>query len=159
MLKKDSDDDDDNDTTASGDHEDRNKDDHDKKDRKDDDDDSDDKKDSKADKEDSSETRAHRDGRSRGLFCSDIYIANEHHHCADEVKHAVEDDYTDSDVHMDSDCDEADDNEDVCLEISDSDNCDDVVDDSLDELDEWCTLTKRGGGTDETIDVVVVSTV
>ncbi len=142
MLKKDSDD-----------HEDRNNDDHDKKDRKDDDDsgdhdkkdrkddddDSDDKKDSKADKEDSSETRAHRDGRSRGLFCSDIYIANEHHHCADEVKHAVEDDYTDSDVHMDSDCDEADDNEDVCLKISDSDNCDDVVDDSLDELDEWCS--------------------
>jgi len=46
---------------------------------------------------------------------------------------------------MDSDCDEADDHEDVCLEISDSDDCDEVVNDSLDELEEWCSNGSRSG--------------
>ncbi len=128
MLKKDDDDTkDSDDTDESNDKE--------KKDRK-----------SSGDGDDDpSETRAHRDGRDRGSFCHDIYIVDEDHHCADDVKDAVRDHYEDSSIHMDGDCDEADDNEDLCLEISDGDDCDEIVDDSLDELDEWCTRTEKSG--------------
>ncbi|KAL3770053.1 hypothetical protein ACHAWU_005880 [Discostella pseudostelligera] len=135
MLKKD----DSDDTDESEDH-----------DERDDRDDRDDR-DSKSDKEcddchdGSSETRAHRDGRDRGSFCNDIHIVDEDHHCADDVKDAVDDHFFDATIHMDGDCDEADANEDVCLEISDSDDCDEVVNDSLDELEEWCSNGSRSG--------------
>lgn len=138
MLKKD----DSDDTDESEDH-------HERDDRDDRDD-----RDSKSDKEcddchdGSSETRAHRDGRDRGSFCNDIHIVDEDHHCADDVKDAVDDHFFDATIHMDGDCDEADANEDVCLEISDSDDCDEVVNDSLDELEEWCS-NDRSGGTED----------
>jgi hypothetical protein len=98
--------------------------------------------------DDPSGTKAHRDGRDRGSFCNDIYIVDEDHHCADDVKEAVDDHFFDATIHMDSDCDEADDHEDVCLEISDSDDCDEVVNDSLDELEEWCSNDSRSGGSE-----------
>lgn len=139
MLKKDS-----NDSNDSDDDENN------RRNSGDGDDDDDDKKEKKSsgdkNEDDPSETKAHRDGRVRGSSCRHIYIVDEDNECADDVEEAVKDVFESSTIHMDDDCDEADDNEDVCLEISDGDNCDEIVEDSLDELDEWCDTGRSGGG-------------
>ena len=104
------------------------------------DNDDDDTRESRDSEDDDSTTRAHRHGHRRGGkdFCDDIYVVDEDFHCANEVKQAIEDAFTYTEVHLVENCNRADDDEEVCLEISDSRNCDDVVNDALDEVDEFC---------------------
>jgi hypothetical protein len=104
------------------------------------DNDDDDTRESKNNKEDDSTTRAHRHGHRRGGkdFCDNIYVVDEEFNCAKEVKDAIEDTFSYTNVHLDNNCKQADDDEEVCLEISDSHNCDNVVNDALDEVDEFC---------------------
>ena len=92
------------------------------------------------DEDDDEETRAHRDGHRRGGqdFCDHIYVVDEDFHCAEDVRDAIEELFTYTDVHLVENCKHADDDEDVCLTISNSHDCDEVVEDALDELDEFC---------------------
>ena len=108
-----------------------------KKSRDNDDDEDDDEDDRNGD----STTRAHRRGHQRGgdrRFCRFIDIVDDGHDCLDDVIDAVNDSFEGTIVHLDENCNDADDDEVTCLEISDSNDCDEVVDDALDELDKFC---------------------
>jgi hypothetical protein len=133
------------DTKASSDAEDR-------KESRDNDEDDDDKEtresrdnDEDDDEDDDEETRAHRKGYRRGGqdFCDHIYVVDEDFECAEDVRDAIESLFN-VDVLMDNDCEDADDEEEVCLEISDSGNCNEVVDDALDEVEEFCVSDDDG---------------
>ena len=97
------------------------------------------------DEDDDEETRAHRKGYRRGGqdFCNHIFVVDEDFECAEDVRDAIESLF-DVDVLMDNDCEDADDEEEVCLEISDSGNCNEVVDDALDEVEEFCVSDDDG---------------
>ena len=95
--------------------------------------------------DDDEETRAHRKGFRRGVkdFCDFIHVVDEDFRCAEEVSDAIEEVFN-VDVLMDDDCEDADDEDEVCLEISDSGNCNEVVDDALDEVEEFCVSDDDG---------------
>jgi hypothetical protein len=95
--------------------------------------------------DDDEETRAHRKGFRRGVkdFCDFIHVVDEDFRCAEEVSDAIEEVFN-VEVLMDDDCDDADDEDEVCLEISDSGDCDEVVDDALDEVEEFCVSDDDG---------------
>jgi hypothetical protein len=97
------------------------------------------------DDDDDEETRAHRKGFRRGVkdFCDFIHVVDEDFRCAEEVSDAIEEVFN-VEVLMDDDCDDADDEDEVCLEISDSGDCDEVVDDALDEVEEFCVSDDDG---------------
>jgi len=150
MLKKSGDTDDTDDTAPSNDGNDNrgasgdNGGEDDTKKSRDNDDEDDDEDD---DDDEDSTTRAHRLGDRRGgdrRFCRFIVIVDDGQDCLDEVIDAVNDSFEGTVVHVDNNCNDADDDEVTCLEISDSNDCEEVVNDALNELDEFC-ISDRGG--------------
>lgn len=57
-----------------------------------------------------------------------------------EVNNTIEDTFMSTIVHLDNNCKQVDDIDEVCLKISDSHNCDNVVNNALDKVDEFCLL-------------------
>ena len=99
------------------------------------------------DDDEDSTTRAHRHGHQRGgdrRFCEFIDIIDDGQDCLDEVIDAVNDLFEGTEVGLYENCNDADDDEVTCLEISDSNDCEEVVNDALNELDEFC-ISDRGG--------------
>ena len=135
------------DTEASSDTENRNESRDNDNDEDDDDEDTKESRDNDEDddEDDDEETRAHRKGFRRGVkdFCDFIHVVDEDFRCAEEVSDAIEEVFN-VEVLMDDDCDDADDEDEVCLEISDSGDCDEVVDDALDEVEEFCVSDDDG---------------
>ncbi|KAL7427062.1 hypothetical protein ACHAXH_002220 [Discostella pseudostelligera] len=74
---------------------------------------------------------------------SSLELLEDFKDCLDDVIDAVNDSFEGTVVHVDDNCNDADDDEVTCLEISDSNDCNEVVDDALDELDEFC-ISDRG---------------
>lgn len=110
-------------------------------------DNADDEEDDEDDDNEDSTTRAHRHGHQRGgdrRFCEFIDIVDDGQDCLDEVIDAVNDLFEGTEVGLYENCNDADDDEVTCLEISDSNDCEEVVNDALNELDEFC-ISDRGG--------------